>query len=123
MLPSLAKDVLVTTTKSWVSNERIFREMDEFIVDVIRMNLSDWRSAAGRLEAAATIEDVLFEYAVGEDKIEPYSVKAVCDVRNNPQDDLANGVVILDVYYQQHNCVSRSHLRYTLELNEPLNNR
>lgn len=108
--------VPMVTKKINVNNDRIFREIDQYVLEVLMMDVTDWSTADQRRAAAEVIEDLLWEYAAGEDKIMPNTIKVTCDSRNNPSDDTAEGVVNIDLQFQQRNCLNTTKIVYTLML-------
>ncbi len=109
-------DVKIVTEKRNVNNERIFAEVDNYVMEIIRMDLAEWLDEKHRKQGAEVIEDVLYDSFVTESKVNEHSVNVICDYRNNDLDVLAKGIVHIRIRYQQLHCLNTTELVYTIDL-------
>jgi hypothetical protein len=102
----------VTLTKFGVVSERVLLEVDTYIIDIIRMNVADWKTQPHRDRSAEVVEDILHEYAKSEHTVEENSVRVRCSGVRDIEKGQDVQRVTLDVSYQQRNCLKRTRLVY-----------
>ncbi len=109
-LPVQHIDVLLRTKS--VNNDRISREVDAIVMDIIKSDVSMLENVHQQVEMAEILEDFLTEYAATEPSLQTFEV--ICDSRNNTKQDYEDGKVHLSVRYQQLNCLNVTELAYQL---------
>lgn len=109
-------DVKIMTQKRNVNNERIFAEVDNYVMEVVRMDITELTNENQRKQSAEVIEDILFEFLQTEEKVAENSVNVICDYRNNDKESFDSGLVTISVRYQQYHCLNTTEVVYTIDL-------
>lgn len=99
---------LETKTKN-INNQKLFKEIDDFMIEVFTAIGIDWKNKHHREQLVMMLEQWLDEFADQTGKIIQYDV--ICDKRNNPR--LRNsGKIRLTLKYRQKNCYNTTEIDY-----------
>lgn len=98
--------------KKHVNSNILFNEISEFIEEGCGDIGVIWSSEAHRSSFVSLIDEWIGEKAE-EGKVEQWNV--VCDSRNNKNSAMKKGKYIMDVYYNQYNCLNMTHIRYMID--------
>ena len=109
----MSKSKLETRPRS-VNNQKLFKEIDTFMIEVFSIKEIKWASDTHRQQIVEMIEDFLMELAHTTGKIIQFDV--ICDRRNNPRSIEHSGKVNLSIKYKQKNCLNTTSVDYTLTL-------
>jgi hypothetical protein len=105
-------DVLLKTKN--VNNDRICREVDNIVMEVLRLNGGSLSTTAYRDFFVELLEEHILEYKKVGNIID--NVEVTCDSRNNTLEDIKAGKVNISVKYQQVHCLNITELNYTIEI-------
>lgn len=104
-------DVMLRTRN--VNNERIKRDIDKIVMEVIKQDWSSLLKLELQVDLVEYLEVYLNEFAESETSLD--TVEVICDHRNNTREDCADGKVNLTVRYQQQNCLNVTDLTYEIK--------
>lgn len=110
MFPVVTFEVTVKTKS--VNNKRIFEEVDNLVMETLRIDPLRLKTVEGHDQAIILLEDVLDEFAQLEPKLDQITV--ISDQRNNSHGDREAGTVRVVVRYQQKDCFNITELEYTV---------
>ena len=104
----------VKTKTSNINNPRLFKEIDEFMVEVFTSIGIVWSNAEHRDSFVGMIDDWMEQFATESGKIIQWDIQ--CDSRNNTKEDLADGLRNFTLRYRQKNCFNTTEIVYTLDV-------
>lgn len=108
------REISVSLKSKNVNNKRIFKEVDEYVISILKLNIWNLRDESERTATVELLEDVLFEFSQTENSIEQIDV--MCDKRNNVINHVRNtGEVFLTIRYKQKHCLNTTELAYTIQ--------
>lgn len=110
MFPIHQVDITLKTKS--VNNKRIFKEIDDLVIEVIKFDTFRMLDPERFDEIIFLLEDVLFEFVRDEEKVDHIDV--ISDNRNNSSEDKAAKRVNILVKYRQKNCFNITELHYTV---------
>lgn len=102
-------NLLQTKTKN-INNKTVFKEIDEFMMDVFGTLNIHWLNGEHRKEFIEMMDMWFEQYALESGKIIQYDIQ--CDARNNSGKD---DKIHLTLRYRQKNCLNTSEINYIFE--------
>ena len=99
------------TTKS-VNSKMLFQEINDLILDGLESVDLNWRNDDER-ELFIQFLNSMFSEIQENDVIEQWKVQ--CNSNNNNTKDMLSGIVVIDIYYKQRNCLNTTNIKYTLQ--------
>ena len=99
------------TTKS-VNSKMLFQEINDLILDGLESVDLNWRNDDER-ELFIQFLNSMFSEIQENDVIEQWKVQ--CNSNNNKTKDMLSGIVVIDIYYKQRNCLNTTNIKYTLQ--------
>lgn len=104
-------DILLRTKN--VNNERICREVDGIVIDMLKTDINSLKTVSGQVMMVELIELALSEFSDTESSLSSFEV--ICDTRNNTRETTESGLVNLTVQYQQQHCLNVTELAYEIK--------
>ena len=98
---------LVTTNKRNINNQRVFKEVDDFMMEVFGTLSIYWHVPDHRDQFVDMVDMWMEQWAVENGKIIQYDVRCV-----QPSDNK----IIFTLKYRQKNCFNTSVIEYVFEL-------
>ena len=102
------------TKTSNINNKRLFKEIDEFMIEVFTSIGIAWSNKEHLESFVDLIDDWMEQFASESGKIIQWDI--VCDARNNTSEDADNGIVNFTLRYRQKNCFNTTEIAYTIDV-------
>ena len=103
---------LKTLTRN-VNNKRLFKEIDDFMIEVFTTLKITWSNKQHRKEFVELIDDWMDQFAYESGKIIQYDV--ICDGRNNTPEELKKHRLHFLLRYRQTNCLNTTEIEYIIK--------
>lgn len=102
-------------TKTYnINNKRLFKEVDDFMVELFAAASVDWQNEDHREQIVDLIEETFHDLAASTGQIVQFDV--ICDRRNNPRSIQKGNPLKMTVKYKQKNCLNTTVIEYELTL-------
>ena len=109
----MSEPILEDTKTANINNQRVFEEIDEFMIEVFSSLNITWTNKHHREEFVEMIDMWMEQYAFESGKIIQFDI--LCDSRNNTVKNFKKGPVHFTIRYRQKNCLNTSEIDYMIK--------
>ena len=108
------KEPTLKTLSRNVNNPTLFKDIDDFMIEVFSTLRISWVNKQHRQELVELIDDWMDTFAYESGKIIQYDV--MCDSRNNPPEELQKKRLHFLLRYRQTNCLNTTEIEYIIKI-------
>jgi len=108
------KDPTLKTLSRNVNNPTLFKDIDDFMIEVFTTLKITWANKQHRKEFVELIDEWMDQFAYESGKIIQYDV--ICDSRNNPPEELKKNLLHFLLRYRQKNCLNTTEIEYIIKI-------